>query len=283
MLPSIIKRATVARIKAIAYARKGSYFQSHPGKNAYCIKPADGSAKDLTDGKLPVPPEELWLGYGPDIETYLSSGKRHVTEMSRILQEGSFSIGAAQRILEFGCGAGRMIRHVPEFAPKAQLWGVDVSAEHIRWCVENLTPVVHFATTTLVPHLPFEDGFFDLIYCGSVFTHIEDTQESWLLELGRILRPSGRLYVTIHDEDTVRLLDGDFHHERLARMMNEQPVYTSNKNNFNMIVVWRGSGSQVFYRSAYFRSIVPPIFRWVSRTPEAYGYQTAVVLEKLGD
>lgn len=281
MLPTIIKRTTIARIKAIAYARKGSYFQSHPGKNAYCLKPGAASTEASADGKLPAPPEELWLGYGPDIETYLSSGKRHVTEMSRILEKDGFSMGTAKRVLEFGCGAGRMIRHVPAFAPNAQLWGVDVSAEHVRWCVENLMPIGSFATTTLVPHLPFEDGFFDLVYCGSVFTHIEDIQESWLLELGRILRPSGRLYATIHDEDTVKLLDGDFRDERLSKMMNEQPVYKANKNNFNMIVVWRGSGSQVFYSSSYFRSIVPPIFKWVSRTPAAYGYQTAVVLEKL--
>ncbi len=280
LLPTIVKRGTVARIKALAYAHKGSYFQSQPGKNAYCIKRKD-PAKLSADGRLPVPPEELWLGYGPDVETYISSGKRHVTEMARILEADGFSLAGTERVLEFGCGAARMSRHLPEFAPNAQLWGVDLSAEHIRWCIENLTPVIHFATTTVVPHLPFGDGFFDLIFCGSVFTHIEDIQETWLLELGRILRPGGRLYVTIHDEDTVKLLDGEFRGERLAKLMSEQPVYASNKDSFDMIVIWRGSGSQVFYSSSYFRSIVPPIFRWISRTPKAYGYQSAVVLEKV--
>lgn len=281
LLPPIIKRGIVARIKAIAYARKGSYLQSHPGKNAYCIKPKEQSAERRTDRELPVPPEELWLGYGPDAETYLSLGKRHVAAMARVLAEDGFDVANAKRILEFGCGAGRMIRNLPELAPGADLWGVDISAEHIRWCIDNLTPTIHFATTTVVPHLPFEDGFFDLIFCGSVFTHIEDIQESWLLELGRILSPSGRLFLTIHDEDTVRILDGEGRGQKLAQMMSEQPVYTSNKDNFDMIVVWRGSGSQVFYSSRYFRSIVPPIFRWVSRTPEAYSYQSAVVLEKI--
>ena len=126
-----------------------------------------------------------------------------MTEMIRALEQNGFSIGSAKRILEFGCAAGRMIRHLPEIAPNAELWGVDQNAERIRWCIENLTPAIHFATTTMVPHLPFEDRYFDLIFCGSVFTHIEDIQESWLLELGRVLRPSGKLYITIHDEHTV--------------------------------------------------------------------------------
>ena len=139
-----------------------------------------------------------------------------------------------------------MIRHLPEIAPNAEFWGVDMRAQHIRWCVENLTPAIHFATTTTVPHLPFEDRYFDLIFCGSVFTHIEDIQESWLLELGRILRPSGKLYITIHDEHTVRLLDIKYRNIRLAKRMQEQRTYRSNKNDFNMIVIGWGAASMVF-------------------------------------
>jgi ubiquinone/menaquinone biosynthesis C-methylase UbiE len=275
----LIKRTAIAKLKALAYARKGSYFQSHPGKTAYAIIPSNNQTAPAIDN-LPVPPEELWLGYGPTAEAYLSSGKRHISKMNQLLEQDGFIVGEAERILDFGCGAGRMIRHLLDVAPKARLWGVDVSADHIRWCIDNVTPLINFATTTVVPHLPFPDEFFDLIYSGSVFTHIEDIQETWLLELGRILRPGGRLYVTIHDEDTVTKLDGEYKHGKLARMMNEQPVYVKNKQNFNMIVVWRGSGSQVFYKSDYFRGIVPPIFGWRSRTAGAYDYQSAVVLER---
>jgi ubiquinone/menaquinone biosynthesis C-methylase UbiE len=120
-----------------------------------------------------------------------------------------------------------MLRHVPEFAPKAELWGVDISAQHVQWCVNNLTPPMHFATTTTIPHLPFEDRYFDLVFCGSVFTHIEDMQQSWLLELGRVLRPLGKLFMTIHDEHTVALLDTSSRDHSLAKMMREQDVYAS--------------------------------------------------------
>jgi ubiquinone/menaquinone biosynthesis C-methylase UbiE len=281
LLPAFFKRAIKAEIRTIASGGRELYVQSFPGQNAYCIKPGDPTAKLPEAGRLPIPPKELWLGYAPDAQTYISFGKLHVTTMIRALEENGFSIGGAKRILEFGCSAGRMIRHLPEITPNAELWGVDKNAEHIRWCIENLTPAIHFATTTWVPHLPFEDRYFDLVFCGSVFTHVDDIQESWLLELGRILRPSGKLYVTIHDEHTVSLLDTQYRDNPLAKFMQAQPTYRTHKNDFNMIVIGRGASSQVFYSSRYFKFIAPPIFRWISLTTEAYGIQSAVILEKL--
>jgi ubiquinone/menaquinone biosynthesis C-methylase UbiE len=204
--------------------------------------------------------------------------------MARIVEESGVTLKNINRVLELGCAAGRMLRHVLGFAPSAELWGVDISAKHIQWCVDNLTPAMptmQFATTTVIPHLPFEDRYFDLIYCGSVFTHIEDIERAWLLELGRVLCPKGRLYVTVHDEHTVRQFDTSYRNHLFADFIRAHPVYCANKNNFNMIVIGRGPESQVFYNSRYLKAILPPCLRWVSHTPEAYGYQSAVLLEKL--
>jgi SAM-dependent methyltransferase len=279
LLPLSLRMAISKHIQKIAEGtRQESYFRSHPSENAYCIKSEE--SRISRENGFPAPPQELMSGYGPDAETYLTYGKKDVSNLVEILSESGFPVTSAKRILEFGCAAGRMIRHFPQIAPESELWGVDVSAEHIRWCVRNLAPHIHFAATTLIPHLPFEDRFFDLIFCGSVFTHIEDLQETWLLELGRVLRPSGRLYLTIHDENTVQLLDTKYRDHWLSRAMREAPVYSSNKDKFDSIVIGRGIQSQVFYNSDYFRSVCPSIYRWVSLTKEAYGYQSAVVLEK---
>jgi ubiquinone/menaquinone biosynthesis C-methylase UbiE len=280
LLPAFLKRAINTHIRIITSGGRELYVQSRPGENAYCLKANELTAMLLEGERFPIPPKEFWVGYASDAQGYIGTGKCHVTEMVRLLEQSGFSIRSAKRILEFGCAAGRMIRHLPEIAPTAELWGVDQNAERIRWCIENLTPAIHFATTTMVPHLPFEDRYFDLIFCGSVFTHIEDIQESWLLELGRVLRPSGKLYFTIHDEHTVTLLDKCPGH-LLAKEMQEQPAYCTNKNDFDMIVVGRGTSSQVFYNSRYLQFITPPIFQWISHTTEAYAYQSAVILEKL--
>lgn len=279
LLPTSLKQQIKTVIRDTVSAQP-PYSPSHPGENAYCIKLRD-QASAKAEG-LPVPPEELWVGMAPDLESYLAGGRNDIAVMARILQENGSSIAHARRVLEFGCGAARMLRHLREFAPQAELWGVDISAQHIQWCVENLTPPLHFATTTVIPHLPFEDRSFDLIFCGSVFTHIEDVQESWLLELGRVLRPAGKLYITIHDEHTVRLLDNQRRDHWLAEAMGKQLEYVSNKDDFKMIVIGRGPSSQVFYHSSHFKAILPPGLRWLSLTPEAYGYQSAVLLEKPG-
>ena len=284
LLPASTKQAIRAYIRGVVNSDPDhvprSYYQSHPGENAYCVKP-----NVFVGEGLPIPPEQLWAYYGPDAQTYISLGKQQVAEMVRIVEGSGVTLTSTKRILEFGCAAGRMLRHLPEFAPKSELWGVDISAQHIQWCVRNLTPAMptmQFATTTLIPHLPFEDRYFDLVFSGSVFTHIEDIQQTWLLELGRILRPSGRLYITVHDEHTVMQFDTSFRNHSFADFIREHPVYASNKNDFNMIVIGRGPESQVFLNSRYLKAILPPFLRWVSHTPGAYGYQSAVLLEKLG-
>jgi ubiquinone/menaquinone biosynthesis C-methylase UbiE len=80
-----------------------------------------------------------------------------------------------------------MIRWLAGLAEEMEIWGVDINARHIVWCQENLIPPFNFATVTIEPHLPFKDEYFDLIYCGSVFTHIDDLAYTWLLELKRIM------------------------------------------------------------------------------------------------
>jgi ubiquinone/menaquinone biosynthesis C-methylase UbiE len=46
------------------------------------------------------------------------------------------------------------------------------------------------------------DNYFDLVTGYSVFTHINETETSWLLELRRILKIGGIALLTIHDETT---------------------------------------------------------------------------------
>jgi ubiquinone/menaquinone biosynthesis C-methylase UbiE len=250
-----------------------AYQPYRPGRD-FAIAPQQGSSEAL-DGDLPIPPEELRT------RGYLASGRQHVAQMRKIVEASGCSFEKPGRILDFGCGAGRMIRHFRDVAGTCEIWGIDISAEHIYWCKQHLSPPFHFATTTKVPHLPFEDRSVRFIYCGSVFTHIDDLADAWLLELRRILAPGGRLYLTIHDEHTVALFEsGRYDTAEIVRYMKSAPIYQEAKQAFEMFTIGRDNASQIFYDLEYFSKSLRPIFDILSVTREAYFYQTAILLTR---
>jgi hypothetical protein len=59
------------------------------------------------------------------------------------------------------------------------------------------------------PPLDVPDGFFDLVYNHSVFTHIdEDYQDQWLTELQRVTRPGGIVLLSVHGDHVVNEVAG---------------------------------------------------------------------------
>ena len=235
--------------------------------------------------RLPVPPMHLWEGYASTPEEYLEGAQHDMATMLAILSKAGASPQELTRVLDFGCAAGRMLRFYPRSEGTSELWGVDINAKHINWCQLNLSPPFSFATTTTAPHLPFGDGYFDLIYSGSVFTHISDLADAWLLELRRIVRKGGYLYITIHDKRTV---------EVLLTKYKDHPLFTEfvglvrsfcertgvRSQNYAYFTILADPISQVFYNEDY---LVRKWSQWaevLSITPEAHYHQAALVLRK---
>ncbi|MET0069691.1 MAG: class I SAM-dependent methyltransferase [Candidatus Thiodiazotropha sp.] len=109
---------------------------------------------------------------------------------------------SGNRILDFGCGCGRVISFLARLLGNNRFHASDIDHEAIAWCRENLADVGEFTVNSALPPLPFENDYFDLVYSISVFTHLpEDMQTSWLAELQRITRKGGYLLLTIHGED----------------------------------------------------------------------------------
>jgi SAM-dependent methyltransferase len=107
----------------------------------------------------------------------------------------------AGTILDWGCGCGRVIRHLLATAElagkKPRVVGADIDADNVQWCRENLP--AEFTVVPLLPPTSFKDDEFDLVYSISVFTHLaEDVQFRWLEELRRIVRPGGMVLTTMH-------------------------------------------------------------------------------------
>jgi SAM-dependent methyltransferase len=115
---------------------------------------------------------------------------------------------AGKRVLDFGCGAGRTLRHFLAEAGEAEIWGADIDAASIEWLQASLCPPLHAVRCAPAPPLPLDRGF-DLIWAISVFTHLTDTSLAWLLELHRLLAPGGLLVATYMGRWNSELLAGE--------------------------------------------------------------------------
>ncbi len=78
--------------------------------------------------RLPVPPENLWLGYGANEHEYIESGRKDTERMLEILAGVGFDMKAQHRpVLDLGCGGGRMIRQLEPLRTLLKS-GVSISA-----------------------------------------------------------------------------------------------------------------------------------------------------------
>jgi len=257
------------------------------GEGDYYVLLNSAARDSGTSREVPVPPKEIWEGYGDTEEQYLNGGRRHVSEMLDILRKAGASPEAFTRVLDLGCAGGRMLRFYPNQSESSELWGVDVNAKSIAWCQQNLGLPFRFATTTTFPHLPFEDNYFDFVYAGSVFTHISDLGDAWLLECRRVLRKGGYAYITIADKTTVDIIFDE--HERegkwpylveaIRRLDNDTSVLSKEYASFSY-VQYPYPYPFVFYDAALLAERWSRYSKVLSVTPRANDYQTAIVLQK---
>lgn len=128
------------------------------------------------------------------------------SEMGRVLAR--VIVDALQRqqmaldhldVLDFACGPGRVIRDFHRLVPGARLVGSDIDSEAIEWTRANLADIGSFHVNAVVTPTDFVNDAFDVIYSISLFTHLDEaSQDAWLQELVRLLRPGGVLVTTVH-------------------------------------------------------------------------------------
>jgi SAM-dependent methyltransferase len=103
-------------------------------------------------------------------------------------------------VCEWGCGPGRVTRHLPDLLPReSNVFGTDYNPRSIAWCSANLPG--RYLINELAPPLPIEAGQIDLLYAISIFTHLsEQMHKEWLREILRVVRPGGIFLLTVHGD-----------------------------------------------------------------------------------
>lgn len=282
-LPNILP-PLVARLLLHVHGIVGKFYPLSRSEGGYVIP----KIRQPGGGALPLPPTALREWYGRredgtfDDELFLSEGQEHVCSMRDILVEHGFVFAPGQRALDFGCSAGRMLRWFEDEAAESEYWGVDMSAENIVWAQQNLTPPFHFAVTSDAPHLPFPDAYFDLIYAGSVFTHIAELADAWLLELRRLLKNQGRLYITVVDGKALDIMRRDKPGAWLRGVVEDFDRRTGVlSSDYALFAVRSSPKTTVIVHDGDY--LVEKLSRWFTVQAVkagAYGYQTGILLER---
>lgn len=104
-----------------------------------------------------------------------------------------------QHLLDWGCGPGRIIRHLPEVVGNGCCYtGTDYNPQSVEWCRQHLSGI-DFLRNDIVPPLPAAAATFDAVYGISILTHLSVAgHQQWYEELMRVTRPGGVVLLTTH-------------------------------------------------------------------------------------
>jgi SAM-dependent methyltransferase len=241
---------------------------------------------------LTPPADRVFVGDGDFLET----GFRFL----RVFREIA-DLGADERILEVGCGIGRMAVPLTQYlSPTGRYDGFDIVPEGIDWCTSRIAAAdprfrfvhVDIHNTLYNPagrlhagafSFPYADGSFSFVFLTSVFTHLLPASvERYLEEIYRVLASRGGRCLA-----TMFLLNDDAE----ARIRRRRSSQIPRQRYAGYAIGDAGNPEAVvFYEESFFRQlaarkglrIARPVAygTWCGR-PDGYEYQDVVVVERV--
>jgi SAM-dependent methyltransferase len=113
-------------------------------------------------------------------EHYFEAG-RSAVRLIRLAKEAAEVQRPLRRILDLPCGYGRIMRALRDAFPEAELTACDISKEAVDFCAEAFGAKAAYSTED--PARIEVEGPFDLIWCGSLVTHVDAPRWDGFLDL----------------------------------------------------------------------------------------------------
>jgi len=178
------------------------------------MKPLIDMALELKVSDEIAPDDQIFRN-SSQRDFYFFTGRSNIFTIYNILNVRRgyiLSQSEPRRILDFGCGHGRTARYLRAAFPAARIDVTDLNADAVGWCVD------HFGCHAVAGELPADT--YDLVWAGSVFTHLPEHVASALISrLLRSLAPGGVLALTTHGRYRVAIMaDFDWEHDKRAWM-----------------------------------------------------------------
>jgi SAM-dependent methyltransferase len=183
-----------------------SRFISRISKSA-ASAPASANADDPVAQMIPG--HSIAAYVGGTAEQFRFVGEFNVRRMRELA-----GLSPGDRVLEVGCGIGRIAIALTQFLESGSYVGFDIVPHGIEWCRNKITPrypnfrffVADIQNGLYNPkgkvaardyRFPFDDRSFDFVFLTSVFTHMPyDEVQHYAAEISRVLDAGGRCFCT---------------------------------------------------------------------------------------
>ena len=220
--------------------------------------------------------------YGPHHFSYWASGLLDMRNLLQCARRYELEVNA---YLDIGCASGRVVRHFAINSEVKRTIGCDINRRHIEWILTYLPENIEVYQNTSIPSLLLEDSSVDLISALSVFTHIENFDLAWMMEIKRVLRPSGIAWITFHSE---QLWTGMKESSAMYRKWCKHPEFAARRGdvqeNFDRMVFRRRNdrsySSIVFYDTDFLRRRWGRILNVLDIRRRVPNYQDVIILQK---
>jgi ubiquinone/menaquinone biosynthesis C-methylase UbiE len=160
----------------------------------------------------------------PDLaETYDRLSDSQFAGGKRLI--GRLEVKPGDRVLDVGCGTGRLARFIASITGPAGVVGIDPLPDRVQVARAN-SPGLAFEVGTAEDLGAFADASFDVVCMSAVFHWVADKPRA-LREARRVLKPGGRLGMTtppkeLRGASTTTQVCGPLLGERYANKFNPQ-------------------------------------------------------------
>jgi SAM-dependent methyltransferase len=146
------------------------------------------------DGGLDNPIKRMM---GDQADQFIAVKARWLLRRERALKTGGLAL------LDYGCGAGDLMRVLGQLGAQADFTGCDVSDGMLAEAARRWPSSLGAAPTLAAQDgaaTPFADRQFDIVTISAVLHHVPVAERQAVYrELGRVLKPGGRIYVFEHN------------------------------------------------------------------------------------